>query len=96
LVSPVTGSAVEVINPLAAVLAQAGARVYACQPFLSDNDVPGEEQHLGQTFINMDETNKLSIANAVRIVETKVRSHSPDTRTLSNIALTGKAYQLGP
>lgn len=70
-----TGSAVDITNPLASVLAQTGARVYVCQPYLSDNDVPGEGEYPGRTFINMDETNKLSIANAVRIVETRVSHH---------------------
>lgn len=72
----VTGSAVEVIGSLADILAQTGAHVYVCQPFLSDNDVPSEDEHSSQVFVNMDETNKLSIANAVRVVETRV-SHWP-------------------
>ncbi|CEL63504.1 hypothetical protein RSOLAG1IB_10812 [Rhizoctonia solani AG-1 IB] len=69
----VTGSEVEITNPLADILSRSGAHIYVCQPFLSDNDVPGEEQYPGQTFINMDETSKASIANAVRIVETRER-----------------------
>ncbi|KAB5591382.1 Short chain dehydrogenase/reductase [Ceratobasidium theobromae] len=69
----VTGSAVEVIGSLADILAQTGAHVYVCQPFLSDNDVPSEDEHSSQVFVNMDETNKLSIANAVRVVETRER-----------------------
>ncbi|KAH7338477.1 hypothetical protein B0J17DRAFT_662618 [Rhizoctonia solani] len=67
----VAGSEIEVINPLADILARSGAHVYVCQAFLSDNDVPGEGQCPGQTFINMEETSKASIANAVRIVETR-------------------------
>ncbi|KAG8738698.1 hypothetical protein FRC10_006582 [Ceratobasidium sp. 414] len=67
----VTGSAVDITNPLATILAHTGAHVYVCQPFLSDNDVPGDLEYPGQTFINMDESNKMSIANAVRIVETR-------------------------
>ncbi|CUA69878.1 hypothetical protein RSOLAG22IIIB_04134 [Rhizoctonia solani] len=67
----ITGSDIEIINPLADTLARSGAHVYVCQPFLSDNDVPGEGQCPGQTFINMEETSKASIANAVRIVETR-------------------------
>ncbi|KAG9103432.1 hypothetical protein FRC06_010850 [Ceratobasidium sp. 370] len=67
----VTGSAVDITNPLAAILAQTGAHVYVCQPFLSDNDVPGDLEYPGQTFINMDESNKMSIANAVRIIESR-------------------------
>ncbi|KAG8767784.1 hypothetical protein FRC12_006047 [Ceratobasidium sp. 428] len=67
----VTGSAVDITNPLASILAQTGAHVYVCQPFLSDNDVPGDLEYPGQTFINMDESNKMSIANAARIVESR-------------------------
>ncbi|KAG9081967.1 hypothetical protein FS749_007262, partial [Ceratobasidium sp. UAMH 11750] len=67
----VTGSAVDITNPLATILAQTGAHVYVCQPFLSDNDVPGDLEYPGQTFINMDESNKMSIANAVRIIESR-------------------------
>ncbi|ELU37596.1 hypothetical protein AG1IA_08375 [Rhizoctonia solani AG-1 IA] len=67
----VTGSEAEIINPLADILSRSGAHIYVCQPFLSDNDVPGEEQCPSQTFVNMDETNKASIANAVRIIETR-------------------------
>lgn len=67
----VTGSEIEVINPLVDILSRSGAHVYVCQPFLSDNDVPSEGQCPGQTFINMTETSKASIANAVRIVETR-------------------------
>ncbi|CAE7143690.1 unnamed protein product [Rhizoctonia solani] len=67
----VTGSEIEVINPLVDTLSRSGAHVYVCQPFLSDNDVPGDGQYPGQTFINMEETSKASIANAVRIVETR-------------------------
>ncbi|CAE6349069.1 unnamed protein product [Rhizoctonia solani] len=67
----VTGSEVEIINPLADILSRSGAHIYVCQPFLSDNDVPGEERYPGQTFINMDDASKASIANAVRIVETR-------------------------
>ncbi|CAE6394463.1 unnamed protein product [Rhizoctonia solani] len=67
----VTGSAIEIINPLADILSRSGAHVYVCQPFLSDNDVPGEGQCPGQTYINMEETSKVSIANAVRMVETR-------------------------
>ncbi|KAF8694698.1 hypothetical protein RHS03_08133, partial [Rhizoctonia solani] len=67
----VTGSEAEIINPLADILSRSGAHIYVCQPFLSDNDVPGEEQCPGQTFVNMDEANKASIANAVRIIETR-------------------------
>ncbi|CAE6406716.1 unnamed protein product [Rhizoctonia solani] len=67
----VTGSEAEIINPLADILSRSGAHIYVCQPFLSDNDVPGEEQCPSQTFVNMDEANKASIANAVRIIETR-------------------------
>ncbi|CAE6418908.1 unnamed protein product [Rhizoctonia solani] len=67
----VTGSEIEIINPLADILSRSGAHVYVCQPFLSDNDVPGEGQCPGQTYINMEETSKASIANAVRMVETR-------------------------
>ncbi|QRV92902.1 short chain dehydrogenase [Ceratobasidium sp. AG-Ba] len=67
----VTGAAVDIANPLAAILAQTGAHVYVCQPFLSDNDVPGDLEYPGQTFINMDESNKLSIANAARTIATR-------------------------
>ncbi|KAF8748180.1 hypothetical protein RHS01_11006 [Rhizoctonia solani] len=56
---------------VADILSRSGAHIYVCQPFLSDNDVPGEEQCPGQTFVNMDEANKASIANAVRIIETR-------------------------
>lgn len=67
----VTGSEIEIMSPLTDILSRSGAHVYVCQPFLSDNDVPGEGQYPGQTFINMQETSKASIANAVRIVETR-------------------------
>ncbi|KAG8761107.1 hypothetical protein FRC11_014342, partial [Ceratobasidium sp. 423] len=67
----VTGSEIEIISPLADILSRSGAHVYVCQPFLSDNDVPGEGQCPGQTFINMKETSKASIANAARIVESR-------------------------
>ncbi|KAJ1304988.1 hypothetical protein OPQ81_000031 [Rhizoctonia solani] len=67
----VTGSEIGIMNPLADILSRSGAHVYVCQPFLSDNDVPGDGQCPGQTFINMEETSKASIANAVRIVETR-------------------------
>ncbi|KAF8601782.1 hypothetical protein BDV93DRAFT_558177 [Ceratobasidium sp. AG-I] len=69
----VTGSAIDITNPLATTLSQAGAHVYVCQPFLSDNDVPGDHEFPGQTFINMDENNKMSIANTVRLVESRER-----------------------
>lgn len=75
MVIAVTGSAVDIANPLATTLSQAGAHVYICQPFLSDNDVPGDHEYPGQTFINMDENNKMSIANTVRLVESRVSKH---------------------